>query len=271
MDDLMSTAFLTYAWTDNSNSDVDYVAQELEQAGLKILQDKYTLGAGRRIWEQIGPAIQDPSNSDAWIIYATQASLTSEGCLEELAYALDRALSVRGAGFPLIGVFPAQVDSSLIPAAIRTRIYVSLTDPDWKERVVAAAEGRSLAISRQTLEPYFIKVHELPPGGEKFAIEVRPRAGTWNPFTVAIKMEEQAVCRISTVVRAPNSPRGSCAVMGLMEGVDESQGRYFRIIGHEATPTNSGYIYCSKIPSELMFGAKGGMMHAVKLERNREK
>ncbi len=262
----MATAFLTYSWADNSNADVDYVAQELEQAGLKVLQDKYTLGAGRRIWEQIGPAIQDLSSSDAWIIYATQASLTSEGCLEELAYALGRALSVRGAGFPLIGVFPSQVDSSLIPAAIRTRIYVSLTDPDWKERVVAATEGRHPAISRQPLEPYFIKVHELPPGCEKFAIEVRPRAGTWNPFTVAIKAAEQSVCRISTVVRAPNSPIGNSVVMGLMDVVDESQGRYFRVIGHEATPTNSGYIYCSKLPSELMFGANGGMMHTVKFE-----
>ena len=92
---------------------------------------------------------------------------------EEYAYALDRALNTRSSVFPVIALFPATVDNELIPAGIRVRLFVSLTDPDWKERIAAAAENRDLDIDRPKLDPYAIAVHELPDSG--FAIEVAAR------------------------------------------------------------------------------------------------
>lgn len=44
----MATLWLTYAWADNKARDVDYVAQELERAGLTVKLDQWNLGAGRR-------------------------------------------------------------------------------------------------------------------------------------------------------------------------------------------------------------------------------
>jgi len=83
---------------------------------------------------------QSPDQCDAWLLHAMQSSLGSEACREEYAYALDRAWKSRGAAFPVIALFPATVDEALIPAGIRIRLHVSLRDPDWKERIVAAAE-----------------------------------------------------------------------------------------------------------------------------------
>jgi hypothetical protein len=139
----MAIVWITYAWDDNKNQDVDFVAHGLESAGVKVKLDRWNIHTGRRLWEQIEKFIQDKKQSDAWLMYATPNSLGSEACKEEYAYALNRDLHTRDGAFPVIALFPASVDTSLIPAGIRTRLYVSLTDPDWKERIVAAAEGRT--------------------------------------------------------------------------------------------------------------------------------
>src|SRR5688500_9638419 len=102
----MATVWLTYAWADNDAGDVDYVAQALRDAGLEVKLDRWNLGAGRRLWDQIASFIQDPAHCDAWVLYATQNSLGSEPCREEYSYALDRALQSRGSTFAIIGVFP---------------------------------------------------------------------------------------------------------------------------------------------------------------------
>ena len=85
------SVWLTYAWEDNTDGDVDFIAQELIGCGLDVKLDRWNLTAGKRLWEQIESFIQDRSESDAWVLYATQASLGSEACKEEFAYALDRS------------------------------------------------------------------------------------------------------------------------------------------------------------------------------------
>ena len=139
----MATIWTTYAWADNQHGDVDFVAQELGKAGLQVKLDRWNLGAGKRLWDQIATFIGSKDQSDAWLLIATNNSLASEPCKEEFAYALHRALGSRGEAFPVIGLFLGPTDSALIPPAVATRLYVSITDPDWKERIVAAAEGRA--------------------------------------------------------------------------------------------------------------------------------
>jgi len=120
----MAVIWLTYDWEDNKSSDVDYVAQELDRAGVTVKLDRWNIKAGIRLWEQIENFIQAKNECDAWVLYATANSLGSEACKEEFTYALDRALRSRGDAFPVIGLFPASVDSGLIPAALRVRLYV---------------------------------------------------------------------------------------------------------------------------------------------------
>ena len=103
----MATVWITYSSVDNPDRDVDFVAQELIGAGVNVKLDRWKMTAGKRLWDQIANFISNRSESDAWLFYATQNSLASEPCREELAYALDRALKSRGEEFPMIAPFAA--------------------------------------------------------------------------------------------------------------------------------------------------------------------
>src|SRR5438477_10366543 len=87
----MATAWLTYAWGDNKSSDVDFVSHELESSGLTIKLDRWNIQAGKPLWDQIANFIQNPAECDAGILYAAANSRGSAPCMEEFAYAPDRA------------------------------------------------------------------------------------------------------------------------------------------------------------------------------------
>lgn len=255
----MAKLWITYAWTDNEAQDVDYLAQELGRAGLEIKLDRWNIGAGRRLWEQIERFICSANESDAWVLVATENSLASESCKEEFAYALDRALNSRGQAFPVIGLFLSDVDNSLIPAGIRTRLFVSVTDPDWKERIVAATEGRQHAVDRPNVNPYFLKVHPpAPPQCENYVIEVRPRAGVWAPFIAVVPLAENEELNPSIMIGPRDVPTDTGMLTNCGSGPSPDQKYWMMYAGNQATPTQSYYIWCNKLPSELIFGVNGG-------------
>ena len=130
----MKTLWLTYAWKDNEDLNIDHVIGALKSDEMDVNYDRIQLVAGRRLWDQIDSAITDPTSCQGWAIYATRNSLESEPCQEELAYALDKTLRQRG-DFPLIGIFPEPLDRALIPSALATRLYVNLRDPEWANRI----------------------------------------------------------------------------------------------------------------------------------------
>jgi hypothetical protein len=253
----MATVWITYAWADNQNGDVDFVAQELEQAGLQVRLDRWNISAGQRLWSQIENFIISPEQSDAWLLVATNNSLSSEPCKEEYAYALDRALSVRGQSYPVIALFLGSVDQNLIPAGIRTRLYVSITDPDWKERIVAAAEGRLHQIQRQQIQPFHIHIHQNQPGPKPIAIEVRPRAGVWAPFIAAVPMSEKENIDPSIMIGPRDVPTNTGILMKHGEGTSPDGKMWVMTSGNQATPTESYYIWCKSVPSTLVFGVNG--------------
>jgi len=255
----VATIWITYAWEDNKNRDVDYLAQELQAAGLVVRLDRWALGAGRRLWEQIEKYIQDPKESDAWLIFATQNSLGSEPCREEFAYALDRALRSRTEVFPVVALFSGSVDSQLLPAALRTRLCVSATDPDWKERIKAAAERRGPKVASTVVEPYHLARHTAP--GGRHVIEVRPRAGTWAPFVAAIPFAEKDAVQFSLM----HGPAGRVPMGGaLFNAGEETQADLqLAFASNEASPTMSYYIFCKAMPTKLQFGVDGGPQFSV--------
>jgi len=263
----MSTLWLTYCWDDNTSQDVDFIAQEIESTGIAVRLDRWNLEAGKRLWEQIGDMISNPQVCNSWAIFATQISLSSELCKEELYYALDRALSERGSDFPLIGIFPCPIDSSLIPPAIKTRLYVSLTDPDWKERVRAATLAEMPLINRQQVLPYEFTIHNLetadfnPRSGlndKNFALEVRPRAGVWAPFIVGIPISEKDT--VQPELR--RGPRGRVPEGCVLQAGRPQPSKDVELWGmfamDEATPTQSYFLICKELPSLLRFGVQGG-------------
>ncbi len=188
---------------------------------------------------------------------ATHASLESEPCKEEFAYALQRALTARGANYPVIGLFLGPVESSLIPLAIKTRLYVSVTDSDWKERIVAAAEGRPHNISSPTVAPYYLKLHTAQGGERPFVIEVRPRAGVWAPFIACIPAGEQPRVDPSIMIGPRDLPTDSGMLINTGTGISEDGALWMFSAGNQATPNDSYYIWCKELPSSLIFGVSG--------------
>lgn len=253
----MAKLWITYAWADNEHGDVDFIAQELQNSGLEIKLDRWNIGAGKRLWEQIEAFICEENESNAWLLIVTNNSLASEPCKEEFAYALDRALNSRGQDYPVIGLFLGPIDDDLIPAGIRTRLYVSSTDPDWKERIVAATEGRAHKIFTQEVEPYYLHVHKNQHNKENYVIEVRPRAGVWAPFIACIPLDEKEKVNPSIMIGPRDVPTGSGMLVNSSSGPTSDNTFWFMSAGNQATPTESYYIWCKKLPSTLVFGANG--------------
>lgn len=266
---MSTTVWLTYAWTDNKHGDVDFIAQELGACGLTVKLDRWNLSAGKRLWDQIDQFICNRSQSDAWLLLATPASLSSEACREEYAYALDRALHTRGDGFPVIAVFPAHVDEHLVPAGVRTRLHVSLTDPDWKERIKSAAEGRTPSVARPIVEPFALNVHQGHPSG-KVVVEVRPRAGVWSPVFAAVPIAEHEASEPWVFVEPSGLVTGSGMVVPLLNGPSTDGAWWVASIQGQATPTMSLYVWCKVLPSRLAFGATGhGPNYQMSLQSER--
>ncbi len=259
----MANVWLTYSWEDNKNQDVDFVAQELEGVGVTVLLDRWNIKTGIRLWDQIAEHITNPGLTDAWILYATVNSLQSKPCKEEFDYALGRALKTRGKEFPVIALFPSSVDESLIPPAISIRLYVSLADQNWRERIKAAAEGREPVIQRAKILPYALTVHEPKTEKQKYKIEIRPRAGMWAPFIIAVPMSEKDAIKPSIY----HGPKDNLAITSIMsiplpgEFTSPDGDWWMMRANNEATPTQSYYLQCDALPSEVLFGVfrKGEM------------
>jgi len=251
----MGTLWLTYAWDDNKSKDVDFVAQELRSVSIDVKLDRLNVGAGKLLWEQIDDFISNPDQCDAWAIYLSQSSLSSKPCREELAYALERALSQRDEAFPLIGISNVGVDSSLLPGPIKTRLYVSTTDDDWKERVKAAVEGRPPNIIAPPVNPIAISAVAW---GTYFIIELRPRAGSISPITAAVPIAEKD--HIKTHFMGAPGAKKHLGGMSQGKAAPSADGKWWTIVeeNEAATPTRSFYLQCSEIPSQIVFGAVGG-------------
>jgi hypothetical protein len=255
----MSTIWITYAWDDNTNGDVDFVAQELVRVGVQVKLHHWNIRAGKRLWEQIERFVQEETESDAWLICATQNSLGSEACKEEFSYALDHALKRRDNNFPIIAMFPGSVDNSLMPAGIRPRLYVSLTDLEWKDRVKAAAEGRNPSLERPQLEPFTIQIYRNTSAVDhSLAIEVRPREGIWSPFFAAVPLSEKD--RVQPHIK--HGPRGRVpqgdTLFNTGEAPSNDNAWWVMFAQNEATPTQSYFIHCNERPTRLAFGINGG-------------
>lgn len=255
----MATIWLTYAWDDNKSGDVEFIAQELVRAGLNVKLDRWTIGAGRRLWDQIEHHITNPLESDAWALFASQASLGSEPCREEFAFALNRALESRGPAFPIIGLFNSTVDTTLVPTSVKVRLCVSTTDPDWKERMKAAAECRAPSVTRGSLDPYQVRVHRCSPTTVRpHAIEMRPRAGTWSPFFVGFPIAENDLVKPILSHGPANSVPPMSMLVSHIEGPDDNKVWWMISAQNEATPTQSYYLLVDQMPTKIGFGVYNG-------------
>ncbi len=168
--------WITYAWKDNDESDFDYLVQSLRDAGVEARYDKVALVPGQRLWEQIADRL-GRADLSGWAYLVTPASLASQACREELAYALDRALTSKGAALPLIGLLHG-VAVADVPLPLKVRLCIDLRTSDWREQVRAAVERRPPRVEIPEASPYVIRLHDRYLGKPEWvAVEARPRFG----------------------------------------------------------------------------------------------
>jgi hypothetical protein len=242
---------------DDADEDVTYVVQELRAAGVEVRLDREVLVPGRRLWNQIGDEIEDPK-CDGWIVFATRAAFESEAVMEELAYAIQRAITARGEAFPLIALL-ADAPVAELPVGLRIRLGVPLADSSWVDRVVSGLRGEAPAIQSPHVGSYALTVHEPNAGHtDQWCVKVRPRAGTWSPsLFVAIPEEERDLLGIA-LCGPKNLPNGTGMVLS-GQPQTSPDGRWYGIgLTDEATPTRSLYTFFSRLPSRLRFGINGG-------------
>lgn len=255
----MKKLWLTYAWKDNEETEVDNLIVDLKRKGLDVYFDRRQLIPGQRIWAQLEKAISDPDQSDGWAIFATRNSLESEPCQEELAYALDRALRTRGSTFPLIGIFPEPLERQLIPSAIATRLYVDLRDPAWADQIAQGLAGTRIGPDLTDTVPFVAKCH----GALK--LELRPKAGRWFPFYVAVPTNQFSA--LGTIIMGPKGHMQDSGLSSYSE-INSADGKMkgYAINSGAADTMNSAYLSLKSIPDVIEFGGKENMFRLSKLD-----
>lgn len=246
--------WITYAWTDDEEGDFSFLVQELAQVGVRVTYDKVALVPGRRLWEEIADRITT-GPYDGWAYLLTPNSMESEACREELAYALDRALKLKGSDFPLIGLLHG-VPIDEVPPALRVRLCVSLASPDWKEEIVAGLEGRPPQRVAERVSNFVFRIYRNYQGDPAaVAVEIRPRFAQVMNWRIAIP----------SAAKPPLSwgfgPAGggplSMVMSGIIEGstaIDGGDVAFFGA-GDPLSPSVSAYaIFEGELPSKVFFG-----------------
>ena len=254
----MAKLWLTYAWIDNVDEDVDHVITELNATGLEVVYDRVQLLAGQRLWQQLDQALNDPS-IDAWAMLVTENSLRSEPCQEEIAYALDRALRTKDSGFPLIGIFPHAIDRALIPSALATRLYVHLTAPDWTQQVYAGVAKSRGAAARAAPAPFGYEIRQT---GGQLIVEIWKRSGRWYPFFAAVPIGED-----HKLLHVTAAPRGARTMPGTRIGVSRGRGKdvAFEQLEQVIDANNSAHVFLQSMPTVIHFGQPDGDPCTLKL------
>ncbi len=224
----MPRLWLTYAWRDNEDQDVDAVVVALERLDVEVILDRRKIGAGRDIWAEISAGISD-ARTDGWAILVSEHSLSSKPCLQELELATAEARRARDALFPLIGIFPRPIDKSLIPALLQDRLHVTLGAPDWAARIAASLSGRPPQLDLAGTPLFGMTWHRRP---TVFVLEVWPRVGRWSPFHISVGTEERDL-----MGRLLPRPRGVLHQGGLAMSDQD----YFRVTSADGLRQGTGY------------------------------
>lgn len=247
--------WITYAWSDNDEGDFDYLVQKLEQSGIPAIYDKITLVPGRKLWEQIAEKISKEPIS-AWAYLVTPNSLGSSACQEELAYALQRALETKGDEFPLIGLLH-NVSLRDVPMALRIRLCVNLSNPDWIEEIRGGVEGEPPRRTVSDQSPYIVKIHaDYQNQDNTYAIEVRPRFGVLSYWRLAFPSDGPQPIRWG-LGPANGGGIGTIKFSVLTGEYDDIGGVPMKFVGAEnplSSSTSAYAVFKDGYPKKLFFG-----------------
>lgn len=250
----MKKLWLTYAWVDNEDKDIDFIIQELDKTNLNVRFDRRNLVPGQRLWTQIGGIITDPNECDAWGIVLTPNSINSQPCVEELAYALDRALSAKSGDFPLFALLH-KVPASSMPPALKIRLCIPLENNNWIDQTVSAVEKKPSGFVPSGLNNWVFTEHKTDDG---FALEIRPRFDRISPFGIAVDLDEKKSGNVTSSSLGPAGqiPTGFVAHSRIDSETTLTDGTKAWVWGadNEANSTFSYFLFYKTKPKRIWFG-----------------
>lgn len=245
----------TYAWKDNEEGNFDYLMQELNNFGIPTEYDKVAIIPGQRLWTQIADKINS-ADTTGWAYLITPNSLTSEPCLEELYYALNRTLDTKSKNFPIIGIVTNGVSFNDVPIALKIRLCVSLASPNWKEQIKAGIlmQPNKKIDLLQTRFIYNVS-QDFNGTGITTTIEIRPRFEELHFWRIAVPIS-------SNIVRFGVGPANTKQISGILEMVTEGgEGQLNSVdckivgAGTKLTAGTSAYIVIdNEVPDFVAFG-----------------
>ena len=251
----MKKFWLTYAWVDNEDKDIDFIIIELKNLGIEVKFDRRNLIPGKKLWQQIGSNITDPDKCDAWGIVLTKNSIKNTKCMEELYYALDRALDERNDVFPILALLHSILPGDL-PPALKIRKYIVLENSNWAEQTVAAInEAEPDFTLPKNLSSFIIKEHETNNGK---CLEIKPRFDRISPYGIAVEYKEKESGNVINGNHGPSGiiPNGHVAFNRINSESTLTDGTRCWVWGadNEINSTNSIYLFYKKRPKRIWFG-----------------
>jgi hypothetical protein len=250
----MKKVWLTYAWKDNEDKDIDFIIQELDKTDLDVKFDRRNLIPGQRLWTQISGTITDSNECDAWGIVLTPNSIRSEPCIEELSYALDIALSDKGAEFPIFALLH-NVSPSEMPLALKIRLCIPIENNNWTEQVVAAATKVPTGFIPSNLNDFILKEHSIQ---NDFYMEIRPRFNRISPFMIAVDYEEKESGNVTDFEVGPANQIPSGVPMYMVREGESTllDGTHVWVYqaNNEANSTTSYFLFYKNCPKRIWFG-----------------
>ena len=251
----MKKLWLTYAWKDNEDKDIDFIVKELDKTDIELKFDRRNLIPGQRLWQQIAGYITDPNECEAWGIVLTKDSIKSERCIEELSYALERALSTKGEVFPIFALLHG-ISPNELPPALKIRLCIVLENNNWVKQVVAAVNKKSPGFTPQkNLSDFVLREHKTDNG---YCLEIRPRFDRISLFAIAVDYNEKVSGNVTKGDFGPSGiiPNGHVAYNWVDSENTLADGTRGWVWGasNEINSTNSMFLFYKKRPKRIWFG-----------------
>lgn len=251
----MKKLWLTYAWKDNEDENLDFIVQELDKKDLEVKFDRRNLVPGQRLWDHIGQQITDPTQCEAWGILLTSNSLNSDPCMEELAYALDRAIAAKGTAFPMFALMTDSITSKDLPPSLKVRLCIPLTNNDWRNQVEAACHIRPSGFTPSGLSAFVMTEHLTANG---FCLEIRPRFDRIAPVAIVVDLDEKLSGNVfnSSLGPAGRIPSGFVAHSRVDSETTLTDGTKAWVWGadNETNSTYSYFLFYKSRPKRIWFG-----------------
>lgn len=175
--------------------------------------------------------------------------------MEELYYALERALDEKGDTFPIFALLNGILPEEL-PPALKSRKCIILENGDWAKQIVSAINETEPGFTPQeNLKDFIILEYEIPDGK---CLEIKPRFKRISPYRVAVEYKEK---ESGNVIKGSHGPSGivpnnliASHPINSAGTIEDDKRCWVWGADNEINSTNSIYLFYKNRPKRIWVG-----------------